>query len=61
MNGLAEHHLWRRRAEEIRHDVAKNRVRRKLRANHQTRPYVVRNLSWDLARFLETETQRCTP
>jgi hypothetical protein len=24
--------------------------------NHETRPYVVRDLSWELARFLDAET-----
>jgi hypothetical protein len=50
----AEYHLWRQRSEEILHEVATNRLERNLRANRETRPYVVRDLSWEFARLLDT-------
>ena len=50
----AEYHLWRQHSEEIRHKVATIRLERNLRANRETTPYVVRDLSWEFARFLDT-------
>jgi hypothetical protein len=55
MYGLVQNEVWRQRSEEIRHEVAANRLERDLRAKEETRPYVVRDLSWELARLLDAE------
>jgi hypothetical protein len=55
MHGLGEYEVWRQRREEIRKEVAMARLAKTARANRETRPYVVRDLSWELARYLETE------
>jgi hypothetical protein len=55
MYGLAEYEVWRQRPEELREEVAAARLEKTARANRETRPYVVRDLSWELARYLETE------
>ncbi len=56
MYGLAEYEVLRQRHEEIRREVAMERLTRMPRANRETRPYVVRDLSWELARSLDTES-----
>jgi hypothetical protein len=55
MYGLAEHEVLRKRHEEIQREIAIEHLTRMARAHHETRPYVVRDLSWALARYLDTE------
>jgi hypothetical protein len=55
MNIWAEYEIGRQHREEIRHEVAVARLEKLARANRETRPYVVRDLSWELARYLDTE------
>jgi hypothetical protein len=55
MYGLAEYEVWRRRPEEIRQEVAMARPGTMARENRETRPYVMRDLSWELARYLDPE------
>ena len=43
------------RREEIRRRAAMERPETMVRANREPRPYVVRDLSWELASYLETE------
>jgi hypothetical protein len=54
MNGLAEYGVLAPH-EEKGLKVAIERPRSAAREDHQTRPYVVRDLSWELARFLDAE------
>ena len=56
MYGLAGYEVWWRRHQENRREVAVERPTRMARANRETRPYVVRDLSWELARYLDTES-----
>jgi len=56
MYGLGEYEVWRQRREEIKQEVAVARLTRMARANSETRPYVVRDLSWEFARYLDTES-----
>jgi hypothetical protein len=56
MCGIGEHEVWRQRHEVNRREVAMERSTRMARANRETRPYVVRDLSWELARYLDTES-----
>ena len=55
MYGLAEYEAQRQRPEEIRREVAAIRLEKAARKDRRTRPYVVRDLSWELARFLDAE------
>jgi hypothetical protein len=55
MHGLDELGVWEQRREEIRKEVAVARPEKMARENRETRPYVVRDLSWELARYLDTE------
>ena len=55
MNGWAEYEIGRQHHEEIRHEVATARLEKLARVNREPRPYVVRDLSWELARYLDTE------
>ena len=55
MYGLAKYEFKRQRHEEIRREVAVVRPTRVAREERQSRPYVVRDLSWELARYLDTE------
>ncbi len=55
MHGLVELEVWEQRREEIRKKVAVARPEKMARENRETRPYVVRDLSWELARYLDTE------
>ena len=41
--------------EDLRREAARGRPAHMEREDHETRPYVVRDLSWELARFLETQ------
>jgi hypothetical protein len=43
----------RRHYENLRREAARVRPVRMARTNHETPPYVVRDLSWELARYLE--------
>jgi hypothetical protein len=54
MYGLAEYEAQRRRPEEIRREVAAIRLGKAAREDRETRPYVVRDLSWEFARYLDT-------
>ena len=40
----------------LRHEAARVQPAKLAHENHETRPYVVRDLSWELARFLDAET-----
>ena len=55
MYGMNQHEAWRQRSEEIRQELAADRLEKMARENRETRPYVVRDLSWELARYLDTE------
>jgi hypothetical protein len=55
MYGLNKYGVLRHRHEEIRREVAVERQTRTAREDRETRPYVVRELSWELARYLDTE------
>jgi hypothetical protein len=55
MYGMNQHEAWRQRSEEIRQELAADRLEKMARENRETRPYVVRDLSWELARFLDTQ------
>ncbi len=55
MYSLAEDEVRWRRSEEIRQEVAMARPETMARENRETRPYVVRDLSWELARYLDPE------
>jgi hypothetical protein len=52
---MNQHEAWRQRSEEIRQELAADRLEKMARENRKTRPYVVRDLSWELARFLDTQ------
>jgi hypothetical protein len=52
---MNQHLAWRQRSEEIRQELAADRLKKMARENRETRPYVVRDLSWELARFLDTQ------
>ena len=55
MYGTAEYEVLRQPHGEIRREGAIDLARRMARENRETRPYVVRDLCWELARFLDTE------
>ena len=55
MYGTAEYEVLRQSHQEIQSEGAIDLPRRMARDNRETRPYVVRDLSWELALFLETE------
>ena len=55
MYSLAEDEVRWRRPEVIRQEVAMARPETMARENRETRPYVVRDLSWELARYLDPE------
>lgn len=52
MYALAEYEISRQHREEIRHEVAANRLGRKLRANRKGRSRMVRDLGRDLSRYV---------
>ena len=55
MYASIDRELSRQHREEIRQEVAANRLAGMARANRERRPYVVRDLSWELARYLDAE------
>ena len=55
MYGMVEYEVWHQHPEEIRQEVAVARLEKTARDERQRRPYVVRDLSWELARYLDTE------
>ena len=55
MYGLAKYEVLAQRHEEIRREVAEERPIRMAREKRETVPYVVRDLSWELARYLDTQ------
>ncbi len=55
MNGWAVDEIGRQQREEMQHEVAVARLEKLAHANRETRPYVVRDLSWELARYLGME------
>ena len=55
MYASIDRELSRQHREEIQREVAANRLTRVARAKRERRPYVVRDLSWELARYLDAE------
>ena len=55
MYGTAEYEVLRQSHQEIQREGAIDHLGRTARENRETRPYVVRDLSWELAPFLDTE------
>jgi hypothetical protein len=55
MHGLAESEVLRQRPEEIRQEVAIERPTTMASEDREAGPYVARDLSWELARYLDTE------
>ncbi len=53
MYGFGEYEVLRQRHEEIRHEVAVNRLARMARANRGRKPRLARDPRWELARFGE--------
>jgi hypothetical protein len=56
MNLVTEHQDSRQRNEEIQAEVAVERPAAMTLAEREARPYVVRDLSWELARYLDAES-----
>jgi hypothetical protein len=56
MYGLDEYEVLHQCPEEIRQEVAVARLEKMAPANCQARSYVARDLSWELARYLDTQT-----
>ena len=56
MYGLAEYEVLGQRNDEVRAEVALGRPTTIAPEDRETGPYVVRDLSWELARYLDTET-----
>jgi hypothetical protein len=54
MYGLAEYEAQRQRPEEIRREVVAIRLEKAAREDRETQPYVVRDLSWEFTRYLDT-------
>jgi hypothetical protein len=55
MYELAEHQNLRKLQEEIRGEAAMEHLSGMAHEDHETRPYLVRDLSWELARYLDRE------
>ena len=55
MYGLAEYELLSQRNGEDGLEGATERPSKRVREERRTRPYVVRDLSWELARYLDAE------
>jgi hypothetical protein len=55
MYGTADYEVLRQPHEEIQREGAIDHPKRIARENRGTKPYVVRDLSWELALFLDTE------
>jgi hypothetical protein len=60
MYGSDEYEVLHQCPEEIRQEVAVVRLEKMARANCETRSYVARDLSWELARYLNTSIRRPT-
>jgi hypothetical protein len=56
MCGLDEFEVLQQPHEEIQRKAAMERPARMAREKRETRPYVVRDLSWELARYLDVES-----
>ena len=54
MYGLAAYEAQLQRPEEIRRELAAIRLEKAALEDRETRTYVVRDLSWELTRYLET-------
>jgi len=52
MYASAEIHLWRQRSAEIRHEVAANRLQRKLRADRKCGSRLAQDPKWEIARYV---------
>ena len=61
MHFRTEYDIGRQRREDIRQEVAVGRLEKLARANREISPYVVRDLSWELARYLDTEIFSANP
>jgi len=55
MYGMAQQEAWRQRPEEIRREVAALRLEKTLRTNREEGSGLWRDLSWELARYLDTQ------
>jgi hypothetical protein len=55
MHVSIDQELSRQHREEIWQEVAANRLALMAHGGREPRPYVVRDLSWELARFLDAE------
>jgi hypothetical protein len=55
MYRLAKYQVLRQRPEEMRREAAVQHPTRVAREEREIGPYVVRDLSWELARYLDTE------
>ena len=55
MYGSAAKQVIRENYENLRRDASRVRPAPMAREDHDTGPYVVRDLSWELARFLDAE------
>jgi hypothetical protein len=55
MYGLAEYEVLEQRHDEFRGRVAMGRSTTMVPEDRETVPYVVRDLSWEFARYLDTE------
>ena len=55
MNYLTEFQASRQRNEDKQVEVAVDRTAAMALEDRETRPYVVRDLSWELARYLDTQ------
>jgi hypothetical protein len=60
MYGSAAQQVIREHYEDLRREAARARPTRMALEERETRPYVVRDLSWELARFLDAEDFRAT-
>ena len=52
MYGMAEYEVWRQRPAEIGQEVAACRLEKAARADRGSEPDLVRNLRWELARYV---------
>jgi hypothetical protein len=55
MYGLAEYEVLEQRNDEVRAKVAPGRLTTLVPEDRETGPYVVRDLSWEFARSLDTD------
>ncbi len=54
MYGMNQYEVWRQRPQELRQEVAAYRLEKAARANRGRESTLVRDLSWELARYLDT-------